>query len=285
MDTAAETVPIPRPAAAVVALKPVARAKSRLGTLPDPLRRRLAWTMAVDTLTALGEAVDLLLVVGDQPALASRLARAGVDAEVVPEAGTRGMNGALTHGAGVAAARGHTTVLACVGDLPALRPASVRAVLEAVEDGDRAFLADDSGTGTTMLVARGVPLQPHFQGPSAVAHQQSGAAPLTDDRLGGARPDARRDVDTEADLGPAATLGVGRATAALLVPGTARLAACTVLTTTGWTTEDGLPLAVAADGYRVVLPPDAVDGLRTPLRIGQRLHAVHVDGVVRSAWL
>jgi len=285
MDTAAGTVPTLRPAAAVVALKPVAQAKSRLGTLPDPLRRRLAWTMAVDTLTALGGAVELLLVVGDQPALASRLARAGVAAEVVPEAGARGMNGALTHGVDVAAARGHTTVLACVGDLPALRSASVRAVLDSVEDGDRAFLADASGVGTTMLVARGVPLQPHFQGPSAAAHQQSGAAPLTDGRLGVAVPDARRDVDTEADLGPAAALGLGRATSALLVPGTARLAACTVVTTTGWTTDDGLPLAVAADGHRLVLPPEAVDGLRPPLRVGQRLHAVHAAGVVRSAWL
>lgn len=285
MDTGAGTVPTPRPVAAVVALKPVARAKSRLSTLPDPLRRRLAWTMAVDTLTALGGAVDQLLVVGDQPALASRLTRAGVAAEVVPEAGARGMNGALTHGADVAVSRGYGTVLACVGDLPALRSASVRSVLDAVADGDRGFLADASGVGTTMLVARGIPLQPHFQGPSAGAHEQSGAVPLTDDRLHGGVPDARRDVDTEADLGPAAALGLGRATSALLVPGTARLAACTVVTTTGWTTDDGQPLAVAADGHRLVLPAAAVDGLRTPLRVGQRLHAVHADGVVRSAWL
>lgn len=285
MDTEAAAAITRRPAAAVVALKPVARAKSRLGTLPDPLRRRLAWTMAVDTLTALGEAVDLLLVVGDQPALASQLSRAGVAAEVVPEAGADGLNGALSRGTDVAASRGHTTVLACVGDLPALRSGSVRAVLDAVEDGDRAFLADASGVGTTMLVARGVPLQPHFQGPSAGAHQRSGALPLGDDLLGVPVPDARCDVDTEADLGPAAELGLGRATAALLVPGTARLGASTVVTTTGWTTDGGLPLAVAADGHRLVLPPGAVEGLRLPLRVGQRLHAVHADGVVRSAWL
>ena len=41
------------PVAAVVALKAGEFAKSRLSTLPDPLRRRLAWTMAVDTLSAL----------------------------------------------------------------------------------------------------------------------------------------------------------------------------------------------------------------------------------------
>jgi 2-phospho-L-lactate guanylyltransferase len=284
MDTVAEASGAPVPAAAVVALKPMAQAKSRLGTLPDALRRRLAWTMAVDTLRALAAAADTVLVVSDQPALDSRLRRAGVRAEVVPEAGAGGMNGALARGAEAAAARGRDTVLACVGDLPALRPASVRRVLGAVDHGGRAFLADATGVGTTMLTARGVPLQPHFQGASAAAHSRSGAVPLAAEALGGVA-DARRDVDTEADLAPAAELGLGAATAALLVPGTSRLATWTVLTTTGWKGDDGLPLAVAAEGHRLVLPPEAVDGLRTPLRVGQRLHAVHADGVVRSAWL
>ena len=284
MGTVAEAAEALVPAAAVVALKPVAQAKSRLGTLPDALRRRLAWTMALDTLQALSAAVDLVLVVSDQPALASRLGRAGVRAEVVPEAGAGGLNGALAHGAEVAAARGEATVLACVGDLPALRPASVRRVLAAAEDGGRAFLADATGVGTTMLAARGVPLWPQFQGPSAAAHLQSGAVPLAAGALGGL-PDARHDVDTEADLGLAAELGLGAATAALLVPGTHRLATWTVLTTTAWRGDDGLPLAVTADGHRLVLPLEAVEGLRTPLRVGQRLHAVHADDVVRSAWL
>jgi 2-phospho-L-lactate guanylyltransferase len=276
---------VPLSATAVVALKPAAHAKSRLATLPDPLRRRLAWTMAVDTLTALRAAVTDMLVVSDQPALASRLARVGVDATVVPEAGATGLNGALSRGAALASARGSRTVLACVGDLPALRPSSVETVLTAVVEGTRAYLADASGVGTTMLVASGVPLDPRFQGRSAAAHRVSGAVPLTDDRLGTPVPDARRDVDTEVDLGPAAGLGVGAATAALLAPGRDRLAAYTVLTTTGWSGDDGRPLAVTSTGHRLVLPAGALAGLRAPLRVGQRLHAVHADGVVRSAWL
>ena len=284
MDTTRGPVEVP-PSTAVVALKPVLHAKSRLSTLPDPLRRRLAWTMAVDTLAALAGAVTRLLVVSDQPALASRLARAGVDAHVVPEAGAAGMNGALARGGALAAAEGPGTVLACVGDLPALRPASVRTVLAAVPDGTRAYLADVSGVGTTMLVAAGVPLDPHFQGRSAAAHHASGAEPLTDDRLGVAVLDARRDVDTEVDLAAATNLGLGPATTALLAPGADRLAAYTVLTTTGWSDDDGRPLAVTTAGYRLVLPPAALDGLQTPLRVGQRLHAVHADGVVQSAWL
>ncbi len=273
-----------RDAAALVALKPVAYAKSRLGTLPDPLRRRLAWTMAVDTLLALSAAVPTVLVVSDQPALASRLARAGVRAQVVGDAGAQGLNEALVRGAALLNEAGHADVLACVGDLPALRAASVRVVLAAALPSGRSFLADASGIGTTMLVARGVPLDPRFSGPSAAAHASSGARPLTQ-TLARAVPDARQDVDDECDLGPAVTLGLGRATKALVDPRTHRMAAYTVITTTQHTDDHGRAQAVAATGHRVWLPAEALaDGLQ-PLRSGQRLHAVQADGVVLSAWL
>lgn len=286
MDTSVTGAPGRAPsAAAVVALKAVAQAKTRLGSLPDPLRRRLAWTMALDTLTALAAAVDEVLVVSDQPALASRLARAGVVARVVGEAGAAGMNGALARGAALLQQEGHATVLACVGDLPALRLATVSAVLAAAPAPGRAFVPDASGTGTTMLVARAVGLEPRFQGASAAAHEESGALRLTDDRVGAALADGRHDVDTEEDLAPAVALGVGRATRALLDEATGTLAAYTVVTTTGHTDDQGRRLVVAATGHRLVLPDDALaDGLRD-LRPGQRLHSVQSAGVVRSAWL
>lgn len=272
-------------AAAVVALKPVARAKSRLATLPDPLRRRLAWTMAVDTLTALAAAVEEVLVVGDQPGLASRLARAGVRARVVAEDGAPGMNGALERGAALLRQEGRDVVLACVGDLPALRPATVRTVLAAAPAQARSFLADTVGTGTTILVAAAVPLDPRFQGASAAAHEASGARRLTEERLGAAVPEGRRDVDTEEELPEAVALGVGPATQALLDPATGTLARYEVVTTTSYHDDQGQPLAVSARGHRLVLPTTALaDGLR-PLRPGQRLHSVHSAGVVRSAWL
>jgi 2-phospho-L-lactate guanylyltransferase len=271
--------------AAVVALKPATHAKSRMGTLPDPLRRRLAWTMAIDTLNALAAAVTEVLVVSEQPALASRLARAGVRARVLGEAGAEGMNAALSHGARLLQAAGHAQILACVGDLPALRPATVLAVLAAASAPGRYYLADASGTGTTMLIAVGTALDPHFQGGSAAAHQASGAVPLSDEQLGGGRPDARSDVDTEADLAPAVALGVGSATAALLDPASGGLAEYGVITTTSYTDAEHRPLAVTAAGHRLVLPPTSpADGLRA-MRPGQRLHSVHVGGVVRSAWL
>ncbi|HSU35340.1 MAG TPA: hypothetical protein VLJ88_06750, partial [Propionibacteriaceae bacterium] len=93
-----DTPEVDRSAAAVVALKAGEHIKSRLD-FPTPLRRRLAWTMAVDTLTALSIAVSRVVVISNQPALASRLARAGLQVDVQAEPARGGMNAALTLGA------------------------------------------------------------------------------------------------------------------------------------------------------------------------------------------
>ena len=269
----------------VVALKAGEHVKSRLAPLPQPLRRRLAWTMAVDTLRALVEAVETVRVVSDQAGLAARLARAGLGSVVVvPEARPAGLNDALRQGEARLRADGLDRVLGCVGDLPSLRPASVAVVLAGAAVSGRAYLPDATGIGTTMLVSgAGEPLAPHFQGRSAAAHHSSGATPLTDERLGAAVPDARRDVDTEVDLGDAAGLGLGAATQALLDPASGRLGAYAVVTTTSTSGPNGQ--AVTTDGVRVSLPEHRLaDGLR-PLRPGQRLHAALVGTTVLSAWL
>lgn len=276
--------PGPAPVAAVVALKVSESAKSRLSTLPDPLRRRLAWSMAVDTLHALEAVAAAVCVVSDQPSLTARLRRAGlVRTEVLPEHRRAGLNEALRQGAAHLQRQGHAAVLACVGDLPALRPDSLRTVLAAAAAYERAHLPDAGGTGTTMLHSRGGPLLPHFQGRSAAAHESSGSVPLTTALPGEAVPDARRDVDTETDLTEAVRLGLGPATAALVDPATDRLARYSVVTVAVPMTPEGE--AVTAGGVRVGLNQSAVaDGLR-PLRVGQRLHAVLSEGTVLSAWL
>ncbi len=271
------------PAAAVVALKPSEYAKSRL-EVPVPLRQRLAESMALDTLSALTTVVDRVLVVSGQPALASRLARAGVSATVLAEPGQPGMNAALAYGADRLRADGFTTVLACVGDLPALRAASVARVLQVSSPFPRAFLADASGVGTTMLVAHGSPLLPAFTGRSAARHREGGAVPLTEELLGEPVADARRDVDTAVDLVTAIGLGVGPHTAALVDPEHGRLGTYEVVTATDWTDEHGLRLAVTAAGRRVALPAQVAGMADRPLRTGQRLHAVTAAGRVLSAW-
>ena len=267
---------------AVLALKEAATAKSRLA-LPLPLRQRLAWTMAVDTLRALASVVGEIVVVSDQPALASRLRRVGLQVTITGDGGSTGLNAALRRGADLA---GGSTVLACVGDLPALRPASVRRVLQAIQDRSlaRSYLADATGVGTTMLAVRGGPLEPRFQGRSAAAHHQSGAVSLTDEILGEGVPDARCDVDTEIDLMVAASRGLGPETAALMVPGSGRLGRFEIVTATTWLGEGTDLVVVSADGRRLRLPRASLpEGMRQP-RTGQRLNAVTDGSVVLSAW-
>jgi 2-phospho-L-lactate/phosphoenolpyruvate guanylyltransferase len=271
-------------AAAVIAIKPIEYAKSRLA-VPDPLRRRLAWTMALDTLSALCRALPHVLVVSDQPALEARLRRAGLAVEVISESGHVGINSALTRGALRLQAQGFTSILACVGDLPALRSESVGRILAASQSHPRSFVADASGVGTTMLAAHGVELAPQFQGRSAAAHHASGAVSLSEDAIGSSVADARRDVDTEADLAAAIGLGVGSATSALIDHEKGRLGRYLLITATQWSNTDGDQLAITASGSRIALPADALHGELRHAQLGQRLHAVAADGRVLSVWL
>lgn len=272
------------PTAGLIALKPLEHAKSRLA-VPDPLRRRLAWTMALDTLSALCRALPHVLVVSDQPALEARLRHAEIAAEVISESGHVGMNSALSRGGRALHAQGFSSVVACVGDLPALRPESVLRILDASQSHPRSFVADASGIGTTMLVAHDVELVPQFQGRSAAAHYASGAVNLSADAIGSPIADARRDVDNEADLAVAIGLGVGPATDSLIDHGKGRLGRYQLITATQWRNVEGELLAVTATGRRIALPAEALRDELRYIRLGQRLHAVEAEGRVLSAWL
>jgi 2-phospho-L-lactate guanylyltransferase len=267
--------------AALVALKRSEVAKSRLGSLPDQLRRRLAWTMALDTLRALA-AVLPVIVISNQPGIDARLRTEKIAARVLAESQSIGINAALQHGERVALAAGFHGVLASVGDLPALRTESVRAVLAAAEKYPRAFLADTSGVGTTMLTAFGADLQPHFQGRSAAAHRASGAIGIDAQDLGRPVPDARRDVDSDVDLADALRLGLGPSTAQLFDGN--RLGQYAVITVAEQR-PDGSAAAVTSRGYRVHLPAGSAGPPLRRLTPGQRLHAVVADQQVLSAWL
>lgn len=270
---------------AVVGLKPMVSAKSRLGTLPEPLRRRIAWTMSVDTLRALSAGVDQVLVVSDEPALQSRLSRVGIEVTVVSEPVLVGLNGALLVGAKLLAEAGCDSVLACVGDLPALQATSVRAVVTASRSHSRCFVADAAGVGTTMLLARGTALDPHFEGRSAAAHRASGAVGLGADSLGGPLADARHDVDTDVDLRAAVVLGLGRATAALVDQATGSLGGYDSVTVAERHRPDGQRAAITSGGYRVALPADALQDGLLRVHTGQRLHAVTAQNQVLAAWI
>ena len=206
-------MPADAPAAswgAVVPVKHLDVAKSRLAAYGDAARRELALAFAADVVTAALEcpAVAQVLVVTDDADAATVLAALG--AVVVPDDPDAGLNPALDHGADLLRATDEALgVVTLSADLPALRPADLAQVLAAVPVGGRAFVTDSTRTGTTLLAASApAALDPSFGDGSRRRHLASGALELPGtDAL-------RRDVDTPEDLAAALVLGVGRRTAA-----------------------------------------------------------------------
>lgn len=283
--------------AAVVALKPATIGKSRLAALPGPLRHRLAAMMALDTLAALASATSRLVVVSDSTTVDRRLQRAGIDAVVITDPEPGGLNNALRAGEAVLRADRQRAVLACVGDLPTLTPGAVRAVIDAMtlaanQQHRRGFVADLAGTGSTMLLADRVGLDPRFGPGSAAAHRSSGAADLAALRTATPLPDrcvgdeflrARTDVDAPKDLPGAIRVGVGPHTASLIADG--RLADYAELTITR------LPVggrhrykAISTSGQEFSIAADAIE-TDVSLSVGQRLHAAVRGDLPVSAWL
>lgn len=197
--------------AAVVPVKPFSRAKSRLADLGDEVRRDLVAAFAQDTVEALLDSrrVGLVLVVTDEMALSRALAGTGVVA--IPEGHGDDLNATLVQGAAEAARhRPDLMPFALCADLPALTGEAVDRFLgSGFPDGDRWFVADHAGTGTTTYLASAVGhFEPRFGHGSADAHRAAGVVEVSD-----LAPEVlRRDVDTPADLTQAVALGVGERT-------------------------------------------------------------------------
>ncbi|RMI35511.1 2-phospho-L-lactate guanylyltransferase [Nocardia stercoris] len=197
---------------AVIAVKGLELAKTRLADrLPAAARARLVLAMLTDTVTAAAAGgVGAVTVVTPDATVAATARELG--AHVLPDPAA-GLNAALSAGAAAARATGPVDVLALQADLPALRPSEVRHLLAVAPARGRALVRDHTGEGTAALLARAetAALDPRFGPDSAVRHLGSGAVEPT-----GSWPGLRLDVDTAADLSAAVTLGVGRATAAVL---------------------------------------------------------------------
>jgi 2-phospho-L-lactate guanylyltransferase len=196
----------------VVPVKAPARAKTRLAPFAGAHRPRLALAFALDTVAAAlaCPSVAQLLVVCADPGTGAALAALG--ALVVADEPGGGLNAALSHGAEQARRlRPDAPLAALSADLPALRAAELARVLAAVRPGERAFLADAPGVGTTLLACSpGRGLLPAFGGASRLRHATGGARELAPADV----PSVRRDVDTGADLAEALALGVGPRTLA-----------------------------------------------------------------------
>lgn len=192
----------------VVPVKRLDVAKSRLGAYGDAVRRELALAFALDVVAAALECpvVRRVLVVTDDPRAGAELAALG--AQIAPDSPDAGLNPALSHGTDLLrAADAALGVVTVSSDLPALRAADLGAVLAGLRPGLRAFVADASGSGTTLLAAAApAPLLPSYGPESRERHRASGAVEL----VGSAG--LRRDVDTPEDLREALALGVGSRT-------------------------------------------------------------------------
>lgn len=187
----------------LVPIRALPSAKSRLAlSVPADVFADLVSAIRVDTLEAARASAPVarVVVVGDQPGDGITLVQ-----------WSTGLNGALRDGAEYA--REHWSqdgVAALVGDLPAVRPDELAAALDEAALHDAAFVADRTGTGTTLLTARpGAALDPRFGAGSAARHG-SFAVPLD------AGAGLRHDVDTAEDLAAATEIGLGEHTAAVV---------------------------------------------------------------------
>lgn len=209
----------------VVPVKDARRGKTRLADVLEPgARAALVRAMALDTVEAVLGAprvARVLVVTADPEVTTAAGTLRGV--RMLPEPAARagdtpGGWAALDRAvsAGVAAARAeaptaHVGVL--LGDLPALDPAELDAVLAAAETHPLAVLPDAEDTGTTLLTAGpGERLVPAFGGGSAAAHAALGHVRLDLP----ATSTLRHDVDVPADLTALLDRGVAGRTGALL---------------------------------------------------------------------
>lgn len=199
---------------AVIPVKRLDSAKSRLGTIEDPRRPELALAFALDVISACLAAASIgpVIVVTDDPEVTA--SAEGVI--ICPEPPGGGLNQAIR--SGLLLATGPAVALA--GDLPALTPHALDHVLFLAGRHDRSLLSDTQGSGTAILLALDArAMHPLFGERSRSAHVQDGCVDLALDEDAPTRAllaGARRDVDTPADLWDARRIGVGLHTADVL---------------------------------------------------------------------
>lgn len=192
----------------VVPIKDADRAKSRLQPPEGTTRGDLARAMAADTLAAVCATVPPDQVVVVTSDAGARQTAHALGARTVADPGS-GLDEAVRAGLLQCALRpGPVGVL--LGDLPALRPADLRAALAECARHTSAVVPDHIGTGTVLLTSTAPPLRPAF-GPGSAARHAEHATTL-DLHL----PHLRQDVDHTGDLDAVLLLGVGPATRSAL---------------------------------------------------------------------
>ena len=142
--------------AAIVPAKALDEAKTRLAAiLTEGERRCLELAMLSDVLRTLQAVprLELIAVVSPDEAVLNRARELG--AEVIRESpSVRGINQALAHALGVMSPREPSALLVVLADVPAVTPAEIESVLDALPDDRGAVICPSSAGGTSALAVR-----------------------------------------------------------------------------------------------------------------------------------
>jgi 2-phospho-L-lactate guanylyltransferase len=191
---------------AVVPVKSIDLAKSRLAAVLDPARRRaLAAQMLRHVLDTLRDAgLSPVCVASDDPEVLTLAAELG--ARKLSGVGDTDLNAAAATAARVVQADGATDLLLLTGDLPYLSTADITALIEAGRT-SAVVIAEAKDGGTNALLLR----PPTAIGFAFTTRQPSAKLHVELARKAGIepaivrRPGLARDIDTPADLANLAT--------------------------------------------------------------------------------
>jgi 2-phospho-L-lactate guanylyltransferase len=176
-----DKTPITRARIAIIPVRSLEGAKSRLGAVLDPEERRdLVLRLLARTIRAVLEAPSLgvAVVVSPDPAVLETAASAG--ARPLAQRGS-GLNGSLDEARTAALAAGARCLLILPADLPTIEPSDLEALVAAAESlppGPRVVLVPDRhGRGTNALLLEPPTVIPFaFGGDSRAAHSALAAA-------------------------------------------------------------------------------------------------------------
>jgi 2-phospho-L-lactate/phosphoenolpyruvate guanylyltransferase len=185
---------------AIVPVKSLALAKSRLAGLLDAAERRaLALAMLEDVLRAAERAasIDRTLVVSRDPTVL-RAARA-LGAQPLPDRAD-GLNAAIAQAAQVARAAGADHMLALHADLPLVTPAELEGICAAPRDRAQLALAPARDGGTNALGCRLPPPLPFWFGRASLERHLAEARERGLEASLVRLPGLERDIDRPEDL-------------------------------------------------------------------------------------
>ena len=142
--------------ATLVPAKALDRAKGRLAAfLTEDERRQLALAMLEDVVKALQAVPEIDSVAVISPDAEVLDAARALAADVIEEPpSVRGLNQALAHGLSVMSSRAPDALLVVLADVPAVKPADVKEVLDALPPDRGVVIAPSSAKGTSALALR-----------------------------------------------------------------------------------------------------------------------------------